>query len=64
MSPDDLLTAREVAPRLRCSRSHVHRLADAGHIERVRLGPRMVRFRARSVDQLLARGLAEPKAAA
>jgi excisionase family DNA binding protein len=44
----DLLTVSEVASRLRCSPRMVRRLADAGELERVKLGA-LVRITPESV---------------
>ena len=51
-----LLTAAEVAAMLRCDESTVYRLGLDGYLERVRVGPRMVRFAAASVAELVANG--------
>jgi excisionase family DNA binding protein len=53
-----LLTVDEAAAALRVSRSTVWRLADAGHLSRVRIGPaeRLVRFSAQDVEALIHAG--------
>jgi excisionase family DNA binding protein len=62
-----LLTVDEVAAALCVSRSTVWRLADAGRLCRVRVGParRLVRFNVQDIDALIAAGsIAEPSGSA
>lgn len=50
----DLLTAGEVAARLRVNRVTVYRWADEGSLRSVRLGRRALRFRVEDVDDFIA----------
>ena len=56
-----LLTVDDVSKRLAMSRSTIWRLADAGRLPRLRIGPggRSVRFREADVDRLVQQA-AEP----
>jgi excisionase family DNA binding protein len=49
----DLLRVDEVAEQLQISIRSVERLADRGHLPRVRLGYRSVRFRPADVEALI-----------
>ena len=52
--PVALLTMREVAERLRVSRSYAYAMVRAGRLPVVRLGPRAIRVDAAVLDRWLA----------
>jgi excisionase family DNA binding protein len=58
----DLLTASEVAQRLKCSPKKVTRLAAEGEIQKVKLGA-LARYTSASVDAYVQRLIAEAQAA-
>jgi excisionase family DNA binding protein len=49
---DGLLTKQQVAERFQISQRSVDRLIDGGHLEAVRVGPRLVRVTAESAGRL------------
>ena len=52
--PDPLLTKFEMAEAMRCSERTVDRYRKLGLLTAIRVGPRMLRFRASQIDALMA----------
>jgi excisionase family DNA binding protein len=53
----ELLTAGDVAHALRISKTGVWRLVRDGHLPRVHVGRRSVRYRREDVEAIIARGV-------
>jgi excisionase family DNA binding protein len=53
MPDEDLLTPAEVADLCRVSKPTVFRWVEAGDLEAIRLGKRVIRFRRADVDRFL-----------
>lgn len=57
IQPGRLLTIKDVQDALSCKAAKAWGLVRAGHLTRVRFGPRMTRFRSEEVLSLMERGI-------
>lgn len=57
LKPGTLITIKDVQAALSCKAAKAWGLVRAGHLTRVRFGPRMTRFRADEVLDLMERGI-------
>lgn len=56
LEPGRLLTIKDIQTYLSCSHAKAWNLVKAGHLTRVRFGPRMTRFRSEEALALMERG--------
>jgi excisionase family DNA binding protein len=60
MSSAELYTIEECAQRLRVKSGTLREWVNSGRVKSIRLGPRTVRIRGDTIEEILNRGVTEP----